>query len=99
MNMLEKAIVSVRGTDIEPVLRCEISMGFGDELKGSVPADYMTCDEEEVSGRASFGRRISVVYACALLCYVPRRETLSLFLFSPRAGGKRVSSFGTKDRP
>lgn len=46
--MLEKAIVSVRGTDIEPVLRCEVDMGFGEELKGSVPADYMTCDEDEV---------------------------------------------------
>ncbi len=51
MNMLEKAIVSVRGTDIEPVLRCEVDMGFGAELEGSVPADYMTCDEEEVRGR------------------------------------------------
>ncbi|CBN78452.1 conserved unknown protein [Ectocarpus siliculosus] len=47
MNMLEKAIVSVRGTDIQPVLRCEVDMGFGAELKGSVPADYMTCDDEE----------------------------------------------------
>ncbi|CAN0186313.1 unnamed protein product, partial [Ectocarpus fasciculatus] len=47
MNMLEKAIVSVRGTDIEPVLRCEVEMGFGAELKGSVPADYMSCDDEE----------------------------------------------------
>lgn len=49
MNMLEKAIVSVRGTDIEPVLRCEVDMGFGAELRGSVPAEYMTCDEDEVS--------------------------------------------------
>ena len=48
MNMLEKAIVSVRGTDIRPVLRCEVDMGFGAELEGSVPASYMTCDEEEV---------------------------------------------------
>lgn len=51
MNMLEKAIVSVRGTDIEPVLRCEVNMGFGSELQGSVPADYMVCDEEEVRNR------------------------------------------------
>ncbi|CAN0411518.1 unnamed protein product, partial [Hapterophycus canaliculatus] len=48
MNMLEKAIVSVRGTEIEPVLRCEVNMGFGSELQGSVPAEYMVCDEEEV---------------------------------------------------
>lgn len=48
MNMLEKAIVSVRGTDISPVLRCEVDMGFGKELEGYVPAEYMTCDEEEV---------------------------------------------------
>ncbi|CAN0492441.1 unnamed protein product, partial [Laminaria digitata] len=47
MNMLEKAIVSVRGTDIRPVLRCEVDMGFGAELEGSVPESYMTCDEEE----------------------------------------------------
>lgn len=50
MNMLEKAIVSVRGTDIVPVLRCEVDMGFGEELRGFVPVDYMTCDEEEVRG-------------------------------------------------
>lgn len=60
MNMLEKAIVSVRGTDIEPVLRCEVDMGFGEELKGSVPADYMTCDEEEVREGASFGTTFPV---------------------------------------
>ena len=48
MNMLEKAIVSVRGTDITPVLRCEVDMGFARELEGSVPAEYMTCNDEEV---------------------------------------------------
>lgn len=48
MNMLEKAIVSVRGTDIVPVDRCMVDMGFAPELEGSVPEDYMTCDEDEV---------------------------------------------------
>lgn len=48
MNMLEEAIVSVRGTNIQPVLRCNFDMGFGKELDGSVPEDYMTCEPEKV---------------------------------------------------
>lgn len=77
MNMLEKAIVSVRGTDITPVLRCEVDMGFGKELEGSVPADYMTCDEEEVRWKTlAFPRRV----VCSLLpwCeYYLLKQTLS----------------------
>lgn len=91
MNMLEKAIVSVRGTDIEPVLRCEVNMGFGAELQGSVPADYMTCDEEEVRGGAPLGNRfVLLLVVClgvcvcfsVLLCFVsPHHDArISLFL-------------------
>lgn len=66
MNMLEKAIVSVRGTDIEPVLRCEVDMGFGADLRGSVPADYMTCDEEEVRGVPD-ARQFPIFFVFSLL--------------------------------
>lgn len=50
MSMLETAIVSVKGTEIQPVLRCSVDMGFGEPLEGFVPDNYMTCDEEQVRG-------------------------------------------------
>lgn len=54
MNMLENAIISVRGTDITPVLRCEVDMGFGPELQGSIPASYMPCEPAEVGKAVVF---------------------------------------------
>ncbi|CAM9525936.1 unnamed protein product, partial [Sphacelaria rigidula] len=47
MSMLETAIIELRGTDIQPVPRCDVDMGLGKELEGSVPDDYMTGEPEK----------------------------------------------------
>ncbi|CAM9517224.1 unnamed protein product, partial [Discosporangium mesarthrocarpum] len=51
VNMLEEAIIAARGTNISPVVKCDVDMGLGEALRGGVPEGYMKCPEGEREGR------------------------------------------------